>query len=570
MLKPAKKLLRLKPWYILLYLGVLGILFLSTYLEYKSRYRELLQLIQDQAAMTAAVIAQSGSGQAYLTEELKYAYVDRAIDLLTLLNHMDSEQALSKQDLDELVNDDTILEVTTFDSDGNIERSVGKLSKGVDPSDVSENVWVKEKLEPILNNKQDVIIFGIDDQDDIIGNEFLEDEQFLVAIPRSRGGAITCQLSVEAAEDFRYLTEMESALEDLLHVKGLKYLQLSLDSHEPYFVSKNGVKIDDSWSRTPLADILYEVNIADTTLLEVVRPVFFGTDVGEVRIGFEDDTLVNLRGQIIYQILVRTTLLTLLAFAILIFLISRQNAALLEREKQRIEAEVHQLEKLNRMREKQAAMGELAAGVAHEIRNPLNAIGIVAQRLKREFEPKTDSEDYLSLTGTMVSEIGRINDSLQDFLEYTRPTPLNYSELNLGEVLRQIKELYQSQAMDQNVTLLVESESIRFEADTEYLKQAISNLVKNALDACETGDTVRMIGRKSGDKIVISVRDSGSGIEADQLSRIFDLYYTTKDMGTGVGLALTHKIIADHQGSLDVESVVNSGTNIEIKIPVRQ
>ncbi len=563
-------MLKLKPWYTVLYLAVLGVLVLSTYLEYKSRYRELLQLIQDQAAMTAAVIAQSGSGQAYLTEELKLSYVDRAVDILTILNRMDTERVLSKHDLDELVNAETILEVATYDAQGKIEQASLHLYKTAKSPSEETGLWVRESLKPILNKEQNLIILGIDGQDEPVLSDHLNEKQFLVAIPRTRGGAITCQLKVDAEEDFRFLTEMESALEDLLHVKGLKYLQLSLDSQEPYYVSKEGLKIDESWTRKLIADILYTVNKADTTLLEVVRPVFFGSDVGEVRIGFEDDTLVNLRGQIFYQILVRTTLLTLLAFAILIFLISRQNAVLLEQEKQRIEAEVYQLEKLNRMREKQAAVGELAAGVAHEIRNPLNAIGIVAQRLKREFEPNADPDDYLSLTGTMVSEINRINNSLQDFLEYTRPIPLNYVELDMAEVLKQIKELYSSQALEKGVTLTVKSESIVFKADPEYLKQALSNLVKNALEACNSGEHVKLGASTAGSKVVLSVDDSGSGIDADQLSRIFDLYYTTKDMGTGVGLALTHKIIADHQGSIEVQSMVGSGTKFEIILPVNQ
>ena len=98
----------------MLYLFVLGILITSSILEYRSRYDDLLQLVQDQAAMTAAVIAQSGSGQAYLTEELKQSYIDRAIDMLIILNRMDAKKPLSDNDLNELVNDETILQDFIF------------------------------------------------------------------------------------------------------------------------------------------------------------------------------------------------------------------------------------------------------------------------------------------------------------------------------------------------------------------------------------------------------------------------------------------------------------------------
>ena len=565
MLNSAKNILRLKPWYAVLYVAVLGVLLLSTYLEYKSRYRDLLQLIQDQAAMTAAVIAQSGSGQAYLTEELKQSYIDHAIDILTILNQMDSEQALEESNFNELINDQSILKVTAYDASGKIERASSKRTSRDQPETTIRDNWVQEKLKPIIARIDDLLIVGVDQEARTIGSG---EEQFLIAIPRDRGGALACELSVEAEADFKYLTAMESALEDLLRVKGLQYLQLALDNHDPYFVSKDGLVIDDSWTRTSIANILYQLDKGDTSLIEVVRPVFFGTNLGEVRIGFEDDTLLDLRGAIIYQILIRTTLLTLLAFAILIFLVSRQNEALLEREKKRIEQEVYHLEKLNRLREKQAAVGELAAGVAHEIRNPLNAIGIVAQRLKREFEPSTEVDEYLSLTGTMVTEIGRINNSLQEFLEYTRPTPLNFIQLDASELMQKIQELYLSQAREKKIQITVETDSIFFQGDSEYLQQVFSNLVKNALDACSAGDVVTLSARVEKDSIIFTVKDTGTGISTDQLSRIFDLYFTTKDMGTGVGLALTHKIIADHQGSIDVESEVGTGTTFGIKLPV--
>ena len=565
----VKNILKLKPWYIGLYLVVLALLLLSSYLEYKSRYRDVLQLIQDQAAMTAAVIAQSGSGQAFLTEELKQAYIDRAIDMLTILNRVDAEKRLSRSDLDQWVNDETIMDITTYDSQGNVDGVPELASKIVVPEMEQNQTWIQHQLKPILSRKSDLIIVGVDQNQYSSADNDSLDDQFMVAIPRDRGGAIVCQLSLEAEQNFKYLTAMESALEDLLYVKGLQYLMLSLDDREPYYVSKSDQKVDNSWDRTPLADILFKVSRVDTSLLEVVRPVFFGSSLGEVRIGFEDDTLDSLHGQIIYQILIRTLLLTLLAFAILIFLISRQNAAFLESEKSRIEKEVYHLEKLNRLREKQAAMGELAAGVAHEIRNPLNAIGMVAQRLKREFDPKEDQGDYELLTGTMVAEIGRINNSLQEFLEYTRPTSLNYAPVDMAALLEQIHQLYHSQAIDRGVELFVETEALVIEADSDYLRQAISNLVKNALEASSPGQSVHISTQQSDGMLKIIVEDSGAGIAGEQLSRIFDLYYSTKDMGTGVGLALTHKIIADHNGSIEVSSELGKGSKFEIELPVR-
>ena len=570
MLRAVKNILKLNPWYMGLYLVVLSLLLLSSYFEYKSRYRDVLQLIQDQAAMTAAVIAQSGSGQAYLTEELKQSYIDRAIDMLSILNQIDREQQLSRSDLDKWVNDETIMDISTWDTEGKLEGGTRIASKKDQKAAVVEKAWIQSQLQPILSRQSEIIIIGVDQKQVSSALADSAEDQFLIAIPRDRGGAIACQLSMEAEQNFKYLTAMESALEELLHVKGLQYLKLALDDHEPYFVSKTGEIIDDTWDRQPLADILYTVSKGETKLLEVVRPIFFNTSLGEVRIGFKADTLMSLKSQILYQILIRSTLFSLLAFVLIIFFLVRRNAILLEEEKQRIEAEVYRLEKLNRLREKQAAVGELAAGVAHEIRNPLNAIGIVAQRLKREFSTGKDQQEYELLTGTMVSEISRINSSLQDFLEYTRPTPLSFSTLNMGDFLGSIQELYISEALEKEIVLTIDVQEFEFEADVEYLRQAISNIVRNALDACEGSATVQLRGYKKGDAAIIVVQDTGSGIAQNQISRVFDLYYTTKDMGTGVGLALTHKIIADHHGTIEVTSEIGAGSTFQIELPVKQ
>lgn len=569
MFPKPKSALNLNPWYVGVYLFVLGLLAFSSYMEYRSRYRDVLQLIQDQAAVTAAVIARSGSNQAMLTEELKQSYIDRALDMLYLLNEIDRDRPLTQDDLDAWVNDETILEITTYDEKG---KRVGGLKTSARESvneSPEQKTWLQGQVEGIVNASTDLIITGVDHS--LNDADTLDEPQhFLVIIPRDRGGAIACQLSLEAEEDFKYLTTMDIALEDLIHVKGLEYLQLSLDDFEPYSVSRSETNVDETWRREALDDILFMVSKGELVFLEVVRPVLFNSSLGEVRIGFKADALFSIRGQIIYQLLIRTILLTLLAFVILIFLLVRQNAAVLREEKSRIEAEVYRLEKLNRQREKQAAVGELAAGVAHEIRNPLNAIGIVAQRLKREFITTADQTEFQSLTATMVSEISRINTSLEEFLEYTRPTPLKFSSLNMKAVLEGLLQLYGSEAQEKKISLIVESPDILFDGDAEYLRQGLSNLVRNALDASQKGGTIRLNAQLRDNRVVIIVSDNGAGIAPDQLARVFDLYYTTKDMGTGVGLALTHKIIADHNGIIEVSSELGQGSTFKIELPVKQ
>lgn len=563
MFKALKNKLSIKPWHIALYLVVMILVFSSGLIEYRSRNRDVLQLIQDQAAVTASVVAQSTSVQAYLAEEIRYAYVDRALDLLHIIDRIDAGGTLNQHQFNELFQDSDLLQLVLINELGEIEKSYAKTLSKKTLKSPKKNEWVVNNIQPILSKQETMIIRGIQNEQSI-------ESRFLVAIERSKGGVIACHLSPSDQEDYQYITSIESALEEILYVKGLRYLAIDIDGGESFFVARDDLIIDDSWEREPLEDILYQIRKGDVSLLEVVRPVFFESSMGEVRIGFVADEFMSLRNQIIRQLLIRGILISVLTIVILAWLLMRQNAALLTTEKKRIEAEVFRLEKLNRVNEKQVAMGELAAGVAHEIRNPLNAIGMVAQRLKREFKPEGATDEYQSLTGTMVSEIGRINNTLQDFLEYTRPTPLKFSMGNLKAILEKLQDLYQSQANDKQLDLILESEDINIELDEVFIQQALSNIIKNAIEACNEGASLKISSYQNKKLVRIVIADTGVGIEGENLNRIFDLYYTNKNMGTGVGLAITHKIIADHQGTIEVHSKVGVGTTFEINLPVKQ
>ena len=571
MFKAARQLIREKPWYLVVYFLILVLLAASSWMEYRSRYWELLELIQDQAATTAAVIAQSGTGQVYLATELEAAYVDHAYDLLSLIETAERNYSLSAQQLYALFSENSLLDLFIYDAAGNlVTAELARSEEGVRASSAAPD---RDLMKPLLQGDRPYIVRGLERRPKIARRDTAgidRREPFMVGIPRANGGALAIQLSTADELEFRSLTALDGALENLISIKGMEYLTLSMNDHESYAVAKSSISIDSTWTRSAVEDILYLMQKKDQRFLEIVRPVFFESGIGEVRMGFKAETFFNLRGQIIYEVILRTTLLTVLALVTLVWLISRQNAAYLMIEKQRIEAEVQRLEKLNMLREKQAAMGELAAGVAHEIRNPLNAIGIAAQRLKREFVPETESVEYAALTTSMVSEIKRINHSLQEFLNYTKPTSLNILTIQTSRFLEEVIKLHESLALEKNISLSFEGQTFSFEADPVYLKQAVSNLVLNALEACGPGDTIKLSTRRQADRVLLGVADTGAGIPEKDQHRLFDLYFSTKDMGTGVGLALTHKIIADHGGFIEVRSTLGIGSYFELNLPVKQ
>jgi two-component system sensor histidine kinase HydH len=224
-------------------------------------------------------------------------------------------------------------------------------------------------------------------------------------------------------------------------------------------------------------------------------------------------------------------------------------------------------------RDRLAAMGELASTVAHEVRNPLNAVGMTAQRLRREFlgtvpegvPARSEAEELLSI---MASETQRIERIVQQFLDYARPPRLAPQSVDLGALVEDAAG---------RARPLAEARGVRLEAvapgvgtavvDPAQLRQALDNLVRNAVEATPAGGLVRLAARREAGGHAIEVADTGRGIGPDELPRIFDLYFTTKPEGTGVGLAVTQQIVTAHGGTIEVGSRPGEGTTMTVRLP---
>jgi signal transduction histidine kinase len=229
-----------------------------------------------------------------------------------------------------------------------------------------------------------------------------------------------------------------------------------------------------------------------------------------------------------------------------------------------------------RRRDRLAAMGELASTVAHEVRNPLNAVAMTAQRLKREFlaaPPADDAEraELEELVSVMTSETQRIDRIVQQFLEYARPPRLAPEPVDLGALVGDVAGRARSLAEARGVRLDAgASDAGTAVVDPAQLRQALDNLVRNAVEATPEGGRVSLDARREGGGHVVEVRDTGRGIEPDQLPRIFDLYFTTKADGTGVGLAVTQQIVTAHGGTIEVDSRPGAGTTMTVRLPGRE
>lgn len=230
--------------------------------------------------------------------------------------------------------------------------------------------------------------------------------------------------------------------------------------------------------------------------------------------------------------------------------------------------ELRTMEKQIHQREKLVAMGELASGVAHEIRNPLNTINMVAQRYEKEYTGKVNSEEFNSITKVLRSEAARVNEIIQQFLKFARPPKLDISKVSLEKFVNEIKDVIDVQANSKNVKLIIKADGEKYlTIDFKQMKQALINLLKNAIESSKPGDEVEFLYSSQNDKNIFVISDCGSGIPKENIDKIFNLYFTTKSDGTGLGLGIVQQIISQHDGTITVESEEGKGTKFRIELP---
>ena len=247
-----------------------------------------------------------------------------------------------------------------------------------------------------------------------------------------------------------------------------------------------------------------------------------------------------------------------------------------------------QVQSTIRYSRKLAALGRLSAGVAHEVKNPLNAMMIHLELLRQQFTARStaahaaatarvgatavavaDADQAIEHVNIIANEIRRLDAVVQGFLKFSRPEDLKLQPVALKSLLAEVLPVVQPEAERRGVTVAIECERVPdVNGDPAMLRQAFLNLALNAVQAMPHGGSLRVVcAAASGRRVSVSFVDTGVGIAPEHLQRIFDLYFTTKEKGSGIGLSMVYRTVQMHDGEIEVESTPGAGTTFKILLP---
>jgi len=540
-----------------------AILILSGYWEFQSRRVSVLNLMAQMSRNLSITIQRAALNSIHSYDVILYKTTDRLFSIASLIADMERKGVVTDEYLSRYADEHELKRINIYDQDGLKLYSSYPAHKFINAS---------PQLDKVLSGQiADTVI-------DVHRAKNESDERYAVAIHRSGGGAVVVNIDAVQLLGFRRKIGVGNIINSIARDSSIVYIGIQdsigilsasemIDSLSSFqsdtFLLKNSKNKIFQWRIT---------KFQGNRIFEGILP-FWVDDVsyGVIRIGQDYLPIQAIQQAAIRQGMIRFGLLLIVGLILFGLSISIQNVNLLEREKERITDEVYNLQRDLRQKEKLSAMGELAAGVAHEIRNPLNAISMTIQRLGKEFTPASGIEEQAELIRTVRKEINRISGIIRQFLKFARPAPLQKKWLYLNELIQKVIQLYDAKVSKLNIKIHYDAAN-KFNVflDPDKLQQTLINMLENAIDAVEKNGDIYITWEKQHKVFNLIIKDTGVGIPEEQIAKIFNLYYTTKARGTGFGLAQVYQSISEHGGSIDVNSELGAGTEFSIKLPINR
>ena len=356
---------------------------------------------------------------------------------------------------------------------------------------------------------------------------------------------------------FRYIVIQDRSG---IQASSTSQLDFSLALGEPYLAPlENGAR----W-------VSREFRTEEGGVFEVSRKMELGAGEVWLRVGLDAELLDDLRTDTRKQAMMRLAVLLGGLFLVSALTYAWQRQSVLDTQVARISAELRRHEAEARRREKLVAMGSLGAGVAHQIRNPLNSIHMIAQMLGRTADlPESVGEQARHIR----DESARIEVIVQQFLTFAKPREPVFEVVDLAKLVREVVDLQASALASDDLTFSSYAPGLEAEVDRQFVIEILENLMRNAAEALDGRGKVMVSLIASGEWAEIVVADDGPGVAEVDADRIFDLYYTTRPEGTGLGLSLTAQMVSSMGGLLVLDSepgLDNRGARFVARLPLRQ
>lgn len=531
---------------------------------YRRNVASLEQVMRSEAQTLMDIITVSSAASIRALDEVEYLNAERLLDNATLLERMLRTTVPSPALLRGIAEDNALHRILVLDSEGRIQAEV--RSGSADTVEYSEAH--RRVIESVLRREREVGVLGF------MEGTYSRGKRYGVALAREGGGAVVLDADPERMLEFRRIVGLGTILRDIGAREGIRYV--ALQDTFGIVAASGGIRemtriADDPFLRNALRgrSVSRITRNGATRILEVARPlVVDNAQLGLLRIGLSTATVDAIKGRALRQFLALLVAAALSGAFLVVYVVLRQNYLLLDAEHDRILADVRLMEEERRRSERLTSMGRLAGGVAHEIRNPLNAVSIIAQRLKAEFTPTESREEYTSLLSTVRSEIARIGAIVEAFLRYARPPQLEFSRVRLDEIAVEAAQIIAEKARRQRIALELEIDpGLECRCDPDQFKQALLNVMLNAVEAIGEDGAVTIRARREHRTVMVEITDTGPGIAPDALTNIFDPYFTTKESGTGLGLSEVHRIITAHGGRIRAENAPARGAVFTISLP---